>query len=148
MTFTGRVGTALLVALIVSLCVNLLLAGMMVGGRWHGGHGGYRGFWTSVPEEARPLMKEVFDSHRTEFDARRDKVRQARKKVAEILKADTIDQAQLDQALSELVQQSQAMREFGYGVMIEVAKKLPPEQRREMAERWAKDRFYGRSGPQ
>ena len=35
MTFTGRKGTALLAALIVSLCVNLLLAGVMIGGRWH-----------------------------------------------------------------------------------------------------------------
>ena len=35
MTLTGRTGTAVLAALIVSLCINLLLVGMMAGGRWH-----------------------------------------------------------------------------------------------------------------
>jgi uncharacterized membrane protein len=150
MTFTGRTGTALLVVLIVSLCVNLLLAGMMLGGRWHDGprrhcflFGGP--MMGSVPEEARPLMKEVFKSHKAEFDAHRRAIQQARMKVADLLKADTIDQAELDQALSESLRASQAMQQFGHQVMIEIAQKLPPEVRREMADRWAKDRF--RKGP-
>jgi Spy/CpxP family protein refolding chaperone len=137
MTFTGRTGTVLLAALIVSLCVNLLLAGVMIGGRWH--HGGP--WWREVPEEARAVMKQTFESHKAEFDARRDAVRQARQKVADILKADPIDQARLDQALSELSQQSQAMRELGNMMMVEMAKQLPPDLRGQMADRWAKDRF-------
>lgn len=142
MTLTGRTGTAVVVALIASLCINLLLAGMMMGGRWHEGpwHRPF-GLMGSVPEQARPLMKEVFESHKAEFDAHRDQVRQARMKVAEILKSDAIDEAQLDRALTELLQQSQAMRQFGIQVMVEIARKLPPDLRREMADRWAKDRF-------
>ena len=137
MTFTGRTGTALLVALVVSLCVNLLLAGVLIGGHWH-----ERGpWWHNIPEEARPVMKQAFEAHKAEFDAQRDAVQQSRRKVAEILKADPIDQAKLDQALDELAQQSLAMRQLGNAVMVEVAKQLPPEIRGEMAERWAKDRF-------
>jgi len=145
MTLTGRKGTVVVVAAIVSLCLNLLLAGLMIGGRWHDGpgrHGPGRGdLMASIPEEARPLIKDVFDSHKTEFESHRAAIRQARQKVAELLKADPIDQARINQALSDLMQQTQAMQQFGNGVMIEIARKLPPEQRREMADRWAKDRF-------
>jgi Spy/CpxP family protein refolding chaperone len=140
MTFTGRKGTALLVALIVSVCLNLLLAGVMVGGRWH--HGGP--WWRDVPEEARPIMKQAFDAHKAEFDSQRDAVQQARQKVADILKVDPIDQAALDQALADLSQKSQAIRELGNTMMVEVAKQLPPEIRAQMADRWAKERFRRR----
>jgi Spy/CpxP family protein refolding chaperone len=141
MTFTGRTGTALLTALIVSVCVNLLLAGVMLGGRWHGPGP----WWKDIPEEARPVMKQAFEAHKAEFDARRDAVRQARQKVADILKADPIDQAALDRALAELSQHSQSIRELGNAMMVEVAKQLSPELRAQMADRWAKDRFRRRS---
>ena len=122
MTFTGRTGTALLAALIVSLCVNLLLAGVMIGGRWH--HGGP--WWREIPDEVRPVMKQTFEANKAEFDARRDAVQQARQKVADVLKADPIDQAKLDQALAELSQQNQSMEQFTQQVMIQVAKQMPP----------------------
>ena len=140
MTFTGRKGTALLAALIVSVCVNLLLAGLMIGGRWHGPGP----WWKDVPEEARPVMKQAFEAHKAEFDARRDAAQQARQKVAEILKADPIDQAALDQALADLSQKSQAIRELGNTMMVEVAKQLSPELRAQMADSWAKERFRRR----
>lgn len=143
MTFTGRKGTALLAALIVSVCVNLLLAGVMVGGRWHGPGP----WWRDIPDEARPIMKQAFDSHKAEFDARREAVRQARQKVADVLKADPIDQAKLDEALGELAKQSQSMQDFGNSVMIEVAKQLPPELRAQMADNWAKERWRRRPEP-
>ena len=145
MTFTGRTGTFLLGALIVSLCVNLLLAGAMIGGRWHDGP--RHRFLENVPEQARPVMEQVFDAHRPEFDARRDAIRQARMKVADALKADPVDQAQLDQAMDDYLQKSMAMRQFGLQVMVEIAQKLPPDVRRDMAEQWAKDRFGRKRDP-
>jgi Spy/CpxP family protein refolding chaperone len=141
MTLTGRTGTAVVGALIVSLCINLLLAGVMLGDRWHDGPRRHGFLFGSVPEEARPLVKDVFESHKAEFDSHRDAIRQARLKVAELLKADTIDQAQLDQALNALQQRRQTMQQFGQRVMVEIAQKLPPDVRREMADDWAKDRF-------
>lgn len=143
MTLTGRSATLVLVALVVSLCLNLLLAGMMMGGRWHDGprHRPPFGMMSDIPEEARPVVKDVFAARRAEFDAHRDRMRQARQNVAELLKADPIDQPRLDQALGELLRESQAMQQFGHQVMIELARKLPPDLRREMADRWARDRF-------
>lgn len=140
MTFTGRKGTALLAALIVSVCLNLLLAGVMVGGRWHPGGP----WWQDVPEEARPIMKQAFEANKAEFDRRRDAVQQARQKVADILKTDPIDQVALDQALGDLSQKSQAIRELGNTMMVEVAKQLSPEIRAQMADNWAKERFRRR----
>lgn len=148
MTFTGRTGTALLVAVVVSLCLNLLLGGLLIGGRWHGDHGRWRSgesFLMRVPEDARPIVKSVFDAHKADFDARRKEVEDARLKVAELMKADVIDRPQLDLALAELQQRTQTMQQFGHQVMVEVAEKLPPELRREMADRWAKNRFRKKS---
>lgn len=152
MTLTGRTGTAVVIAAIVSLCINLLLAGIMVGGRWHDGPGrhgwgGGGGFLAGVPDEARPIIKDVFDSHKADFDARRKQVEDARLKVAELLKADVIDRPQLDLALAELQQRTQEMQQFGHQVLIDVAEKLPPDMRREMADRWAKDRFRMKPQP-
>jgi len=141
MTFTGRTGTALLAALIVSLCVNLLMAGIMIGGRWH--HPAP--WWREIPEEARPVMRQVFESHKAEFKTRRDAVRRARDTVADLLKADPIDQAKLELALTELSQQTQAMQQFGDNIMVEAAKQLPPVVRQQMADRWAQDRYRRRS---
>jgi len=143
MTLTGRRGTAVVVAAIVSLCLNLALAGFLIGGRWH--HDGpwrHDGpFWARLPDEAKPIVKDVFDAHKQEFEGHRKDVQAARQKVAELLKADPIDKDQLNQALAELSQQTQAMQQFGQQVMIEIAEKLPPKMRGEMADRWAKDRF-------
>lgn len=87
------------------------------------------------------MVKDVFESHKSEFDTRRAAVQQARLKVAEALKADPIDQAQLNQALTDMSQQMQSLMQFGQQVMVEVAQKLPPDLRREMADKWAKNRF-------
>jgi len=146
MTLTGRRGTAVVVAAIVSLCLNLLLAGLMIGGRWHHDPGkmpwgGPPPFMTRFPEEAQPIVKGVFDAHKEEFEGHRKDVQAARQKVAELLKADPIDKDQLNQALAALSQQTQVMQQFGQQVMIEIAEKLPPKLRSEMADRWAKDRF-------
>jgi Spy/CpxP family protein refolding chaperone len=149
MTLTGRTGTVVVVAAIVSLCLNMLLAGVMIGGHWHGGPGrhGDGPFWTRLPDEARPVVKGVFEAHKAEFDTHRKAVEQAKLKVAELLKADTIDQAQLNQALEDLSRETQAMQQFGHQVLIDIAQKLPPDLRREMADRWAKDRFRRSAEP-
>ena len=145
MTLTGRTGTAVVVAAIVSLCLNMLLAGMMIGGRWHDGPGrhgrfGMAGFMERLPDEARPVVKQAFDAHKAEFDAQRQQVDAARQKVADLLKADTIDRPQLEQALNEMSQRMQAMYGLGRQVMLDVAEKLPPDQRREIVDRWLEER--------
>ena len=143
MTLTGRKGTIVVVALIVSVCLNLAAAGLMIGDHWHDRPG--RGMWgptRGVPEEAQPLVKEVFEANRPEFDAKRAAVHEARQRVAAILQADTIDQAALNAAITEMQARMGEMFQVGQRVMVDVAQKLPPEVRKEWAKKWAEERRW------
>lgn len=144
MTLSGRKGTIVVVALVASICVNLLLAGMMAGQHWQGGPGRmgmFGGVLRDMPEEARPLVKEVLDANRAEFDARRAAADEARQRVAAVLQADAIDQAQLDAALGEMQLRMADLYQQGQQVMVEVAQKLPPELRKDWAKKWAEKRW-------
>ena len=143
MTLTGHKGTIVVVALIVSVCINLAAAGLAIGHRWHDGPG--RGMWgmmRNVPEEAQPLVKEVFDANRAEFDAKRAAADEARQRVAAILQADTIDRAELDIAFAGMQQRLGEMFQMGQKVIGDVAQKLPPDIRKEWAKKWAEERRW------
>ena len=144
MTLTGRKGTIVVVALIVSICLNLAAAGLMIGHRWHDGpgRGGMWGAMRGVPEEAQPLVKQAFDANRPEFDAKRAAVDEARQRIATVLQADTIDQAALDAAIADMQARMSEMFQVGQKVMVDVARKLPPEVRKEWAKKWAEERRW------
>ncbi|HWA47934.1 MAG TPA: periplasmic heavy metal sensor [Dongiaceae bacterium] len=144
MTLTGRKGTIVVVALIVSICLNLAAAGLMIGHRWHDGpgRGGMWGAMRGVPEEAQPLVKQAFDANRPEFDAKRAAVDEARQRIATVLQADAIDQAALDAAIADMQARMSEMFQVGQKVMVDVAQKLPPEVRKEWAKKWAEERRW------
>lgn len=148
MTFTGRKGTALMVVTVLSICLNLAFAGMAIGERWHGwdSRNGGPGRWLfrSVPEDARDLVDQALAAHQADFDAKRKAVQDARLKVAELLKADTLDRVQLEAAMAEVSRRFREMAQLGQQVLLDVTEQLTPEQRREMAEDWAEDRFSKR----
>jgi Spy/CpxP family protein refolding chaperone len=147
MTLTGRKGTVVVVALIASVCLNLALAGVMVGHRWHGGPGRmgmFGGQMRDVPEAAQPLVKDIFEANRPEFEAKREAVDQARQRLATALQADTIDQAQLDAALGEMQLRMTELYQLGQKVMVDVAQKLPPELRKDWAKKWAEKRRWNK----
>ena len=145
MTFTGRKGTALVVVTVVSICLNLAFAGVMIGQHWDK-RGGGPGRWLfrSVPEDAKPLVDQALAARQGEFDAKRAAVQEARKKVADLLMADTVDRAQLEAAMAEMSQRFRDMAQTGQQALIDVTLQLTPDQRKEMAEEWAKDRWSQR----
>jgi hypothetical protein len=100
------------------------------------------GMMRGVPEEAQPLVKEIFDANRAEFDAKRAAVDEARQRVAAILQADTIDRAELEIALAGMQQRLGEMFQMGQKVMADVAEKLPPDIRKEWAKKWAEERRW------
>lgn len=146
MTLNGRKGTIVVVALIVSVCLNLALAGIMVGHRWHGD--GPRGpaAWLlrGVPDEARPAAEKIVAANEAEFTAKRELVSESRKRVAELLQADTVDRAQLEAALGEMQARLGEMFQLGQKLTVDVALQLTPEQRKEWAQKWAEDRWKRR----
>jgi Spy/CpxP family protein refolding chaperone len=95
-----------------------------------------------VPEAARPLVKEVFEANRPEFDARRAAVNEARQRIAAVLQADTIDQAALNAAITDMQARMGEMFQVGQKVMVDVAQKLPPDVRKEWAKKWAEERRW------
>ena len=76
------------IALVISVALNLLAVGFLVGrGLKHGPgkHGDRHGLGGPDARLPRhPLLRDVMDRHRGDFDARRDAVMQARKAVARI----------------------------------------------------------------
>jgi hypothetical protein len=145
MTFTGRKGTALVVVTVVSLCINLAFAGVMIGQQWdQRGGGPGRWLFRSVPEDAKPLVDQALAARQGEFEAKRAAVQEARQKVAELLKADTVNRAELEAAMAEMSQRFREMAQTGQQALLDVTMQLTPEQRKEMAEEWAKDRWSQR----
>ena len=145
MTLTGRTGTIVVVLAVASFCLNLLLIGVIAGSGWHGHWRPDRGdrmarMLERLPEASRPVVQQAFEANKAEFDKLRQSVQESRVKVADLLKADTIDRAQLEQALDEMSQRMQAMYGRGRQVMIDVAQKLPADQRREIVDRWMQER--------
>lgn len=145
MTLTGPKGTVVVVALIVSVCLNLALAGVMIGHRWQswdGPRGPSAWLMRGMPEEARPMVKEIIDANQAEFEAKRAMVAETRQRIAALLQDDAVDQAQLEAALGQMQSQMQEMFQLGQTLMVQVALKLTPEQRKEWAQKWAEERRW------
>jgi len=102
-------------------------------------------FQNTMPFQNLPV-KDVLDANRADFDAKRDAVDQARQKIAALLQADTIDQAQLESALGDMQARMAEMFQLGQKVMVDVALKLPPDLRKDWAKKWAEERRWKKSG--
>ncbi len=122
----SRTTIALIVALVVSVAVNLLILGTIIGhraamggqagaARMHaGGFEGPRdrdGFtplgpldraFRTVPEEMRPQIRERLEADRSEIGAQLARVREARNAVSKALGARPFDRAAADAALAAL----------------------------------------------
>ena len=156
MTLAGSKAKLLIGVAVVSLCANLFLVGSMAGhwfdGPWrgHGPDGARRGMEAmiaGVPENLRPLIKEKFDAAKPQFQAQRDKIHDARDKVAQAAEADPFDPAAFDQAFKELQQAMDGMGAIAHQTISEILPKIPAEQRRVLVEKWSKRWGGGRDGP-
>lgn len=146
MTLTGRKGTLVVVALVASVCLNLALAGMMAGHRWHGDEPRGPAAWLlrGVPDEARPAAEQIVAASEAQFTAKRALVTESRKRVAELLQADTVDRAQLEAALGDMQARLGEMFQLGQKLTADLAMQMTPEQRKQWAQKWAEDRWNRR----
>jgi uncharacterized membrane protein len=152
MTLSGRSATIVAVGGIVSLCLNLFLIGLLVGGLWHGPHHGWGvdpmaaddrpsgepskiGFM-SVPPEIRKELKDILAPHEAEIEKMRDAMRLARAEVAKQLSAEPFDPEAFNRALTTMQQQGQVAQQMMHGLIVEAAPKLSPEMRQRWAKRW------------
>ncbi len=144
MTLSGRTGTAVLVALVVSVCLNVFVAGL-IAGRATGirpgpdraaSGGGLERFMATVPAEARPVIRRALRENRGGLQGMVAEVRAARQDAAAIVAREPFDEAAFEAAMAAVRARSEALQATVHGVIAEALADLPPEVRGEMAERW------------
>jgi uncharacterized membrane protein len=134
----------LAVALAISLGVNLLLAGVLVGMRaqrfLHRGPPPPASFAASAekPERGAPRfrhggMKRAFGEHRQEFKERRQQSAAARGAVRAALEREPFDKAELERALESLRRETAESQLLLHRALVETAAAGGQEARRELA---------------
>ena len=147
MTITGSGARWLVGVVVVSLCINLFLIGLMAG-PWvygppfgPGGPGPKRGveaMISGLPAEVRPVFKQEFGAAKPQFDAARDQVRAARAKVEKAAEADPFDPAAFDQAFDELQTAMDGVQKIAHQTIGKILPQIPAPQRHDLVEQWSK----------
>ena len=135
-------GNRLVILLAVSIGLNLVLAGVMVGSRlarrdMHHGQGFPPGKHP-VPEVAG-----VFKAHRAEFGERRRAAARARSDVQEILNREPFDRVALDAALAKLRAETEQSQQMLHRALADAAATAAPERRRELGKMMSMSRGHG-----
>jgi uncharacterized membrane protein len=144
----------------VSVAINLLIAGMFVGFRFHddgppqGGPPGARGpdanglpnFLMRAPEPMRPFLRDRVTHSRDELNADVQAVRGARREAFEVLRAQPFDRGRAAEALERLRETSEKQQEHLHDILLDAYEAAPPDVRRMGEERLFLFR-RGRGGP-
>ena len=151
MTINGKWAVALLVVLVLSVCLNVFVAGLAFGrfaGGWPGpgpGPGprpeamverGIDRFVSGLPHDARHQVRERLAAQRPEIAARFRAMRQARMEVAELLRADPVDRAAIEQALVEVRERTMQAQTLIQNTVLEAILELPADVRAAWEPRW------------
>lgn len=142
----------LAVALTISIAVNLLLAGYLVGNRFRSqqsavvgfgpGHGPGMGIGRMMgggqgmgncAGRGRPAIRAAIEPRESELSTHREAIAKARDVVREALGRDPLDRGAAEQALATLRLQSQQGQEATHHAIVEAAAHATPEQRKKLA---------------
>lgn len=132
------------IALAVSVTVNLLLGGIMVGKAYRHSH---RPPPDDVPAlrpergERRGALRELYREHGDELKAKRRAIAEARTTARAALEKEPFDRGALENALSTLRQETSASQEIMHRSIVGAAEKGSLEQRKDLAHE------LERSGP-
>lgn len=146
MTIGGRWAVALLVVLFLSLGANFFLGGLFAGGALRDGDQprparALAAFLRSLPEEARPVLRQSFRARRPELRAKIAAMAEARGEIADLLARDDLDRARLDAAFVELRARTTEVQALLHEVVAEAMMELPPEVRAKWQPRWTPGRL-------
>lgn len=143
MTLSGRSATITVVALVLSVCLNVFVAGL-IAGRVTGvdrsansqPSGGLERFIATVPEDGRPVMRQAFRDNRRRLQELYLAVRDARDDAAAIVGAESFDHEAFEAAMAIVRTRTKALETEVHGVIGEALGRLPAELRAKMADRW------------
>jgi uncharacterized membrane protein len=143
-----RSGKGLLIALAVSLSINLVLVGFLAG-RWlqsigpPPGHDPTLMVWPAIqglaPAERdalRPMLRESLHASRKQIRA----IRRAQRSVQESLRSETFAASDLARSLDELRRALNDSQSARHATLVEVATQLSPDERRRLAAGMAAQR--------
>ena len=140
MTVRGPFAAALLVLLVLSLGINLLIAGFVLarvtGPRPGGGIErivalGVRAFPPSVREEIAARSR----AEREALETRLQRVQEARRDMFEAMRAEPFDRQQLQRAYEELNAATAELQRAGQAIVIDVLAETPADIRQEIRDR-------------
>lgn len=123
---------------LASLVLNVLLVGVLLGQLprdvGFGRQQRLEQALKDLPEPTQTRFREKFKQMRASGDPLRDQIRLAREETLNILTADPFDEAAYDRHVSQIDDlQLQMFKKMGQ-VVKEIAKELPPEERRMFAQ--------------
>jgi uncharacterized membrane protein len=127
------------VLLTLSLSLNLLIAGIVIGSRWAVRQGGYwnapvafersQRFMASLPQERRQEIRAIFFEQRKRLAPYWRDVREARRTLGRLIEAGNYSDAMLDAAMNDLTQKENAAREAAKPMLTAMIAKLQPRER-------------------
>lgn len=144
----GRTPRWMWIALIVSLGLNLLVAGVVASAAWHlrgggFGHGGrITGFIETLPPERSQVLRQIVENSRQTIRPLRQEMRQERREAARLFAAEPLDSQALSGAGARLADLEMRLRQAYGQLMTELADKMTAEERRAFIE-WRESRRRG-----
>lgn len=148
----ARLSMSVRILLVVSLALNLFVIGAVVADAAIGGGSVAsalglsqqrpRFFGLPNPREIRDLLPdhgdavldEIYESRRAEFRERLTAMFEARRAVAEAIKAEPFDRAKLEAAFATLRERSGTIAAAAQDSLIEIASRLDSEERTQLAD--------------
>lgn len=141
MSWTHR----LTLLLAVSIALNLLLAGILVGAQWsRRGPGPSRSFERGARFPGN--LEQSLEPHRRALSERRRGASQARAEARTLLQREPLDRAALERALARLRSETQGSQAIVHRALVEAAVAAPPERRRELGRALGPGHKGGRRG--
>lgn len=134
MTISGRGATALVVALVISVLVNLVaagFAGVVLGGTLVGG-AILRQATAPMPPELRQAIRSELFANRRPLRAALVGLRDDRDALHAALTAETLDQAAVDAANARIRADVDALLALAQGLLVEAVAGLPDDVRRNL----------------
>ncbi|HMJ12820.1 MAG TPA: periplasmic heavy metal sensor [Polyangiaceae bacterium] len=133
----------LAIGLSISIALNLLTAGFLLGRGLHGPGPGRKGP-AILAEDLRglrhPALRKAYERQSGDVTARRDAVRHARKAVRETLRAEPFEAAKLEGTLRQLRDETTKTQELLHRTLVEAARESAPEARRELSRGFERER--------
>ncbi len=142
----GKGGRWIKIALVLSLCLNVLVIGAVGGFFWKHRDGWEPGRFAlhrvlrALPEDRRDAARAAIEARLPEYESLRDQLREARRESAALLVADPLDEAALRASVLRARKLNETRRMMIEDALIGFAAGLSLEERKAIADQLTRGR--------